>query len=41
MMGKCVTAVLQARALEEGIPYQTLTASLLHEYVNRRLVNHR
>ena len=32
---------LQARALEEGIPYQTLAASLLHKYVNGQLVNHR
>ena len=29
---------LQKRALEEGIPYQTLIASLLHEYVSGRLV---
>ena len=33
--------ILQARALEEGIPYQTLAASLLHKYVNGQLVNHR
>jgi predicted DNA binding CopG/RHH family protein len=32
---------LQARALEEGIPYQTLAASLLHKYVNGHLVNQR
>ncbi len=32
---------LQARALEEGIPYQTLAASLLHKYVSGQLVNHR
>ena len=30
---------LQARALEEGIPYQTLAASLVHQYVNGRLVS--
>jgi predicted DNA binding CopG/RHH family protein len=30
---------LQARALEEGIPYQTLAASLLHKYVSGQLVN--
>lgn len=30
---------LQARALEEGVPYQTLAASLLHKYVNGHLVN--
>lgn len=29
---------LQTRALEEGIPYQTLMASVLHKYVNGRLV---
>ena len=28
---------LQARALEEGIPYQTLAASVLHKYVSGRL----
>jgi predicted DNA binding CopG/RHH family protein len=29
---------LQRRALEEGIPYQTLIASVLHKYVAGRLV---
>jgi predicted DNA binding CopG/RHH family protein len=29
---------LQRRALEEGIPYQTLIASILHKYVSGRLV---
>ena len=29
---------LQKRALEEGIPYQTLMASVLHKYVGGRLV---
>ena len=29
---------LQKRALEEGLPYQTLMASVLHKYVNGRLV---
>jgi len=32
---------LQARALEEGIPYQTFAASLLHKFVNGHLVNAR
>ena len=32
---------LQPRALEKGIPYQTLAASLLHKYVNGQLVNRR
>ncbi len=32
---------LQARALEEGIPYQTLAASLLHKYVSGQLVHQR
>ncbi len=32
---------LQTRALEEGIPYQTLMASVLHKYVNGRLVDKR
>jgi hypothetical protein len=30
---------LQAQALEEGIPYQTLAASLLHKYLSGQLVH--
>ena len=30
-------AALQKRALQEGIPYQTLVASILHKYVSGRL----
>lgn len=29
---------LQAKAIEEGIPYQTLIASILHKFVTGRLV---
>ena len=29
---------LQQRAIEEGIPYQTLIASILHKYLNGRLI---
>ncbi len=29
---------LQLRAMEEGLPYQTLMASVLHKYVTGRLV---
>ena len=29
---------LKAKSLEEGIPYQTLVASLIHKYVKGRLV---
>src|SRR5258706_5511504 len=29
---------LQARAAEEGVPYQTLMASILHKFVSGRLV---
>lgn len=29
---------IQTRALEEGMPYQTLIASVLHKYVSGRLV---
>ena len=32
---------LQQKALEEGIPYQTLISSVLHKYVNGRLVEQR
>lgn len=31
---------IQAKALEEGIPYQTLIASVLHKYVTGRLAEH-
>lgn len=31
--------LLQERALMEGIPYQTLMSSVLHKYVNHRLVD--
>ena len=30
---------LQKKALEEGIPYQTLIASVLHKYVSGRMVD--
>lgn len=32
---------IQKRALEEGIPYQTLIASILHKYVSGALVERR
>lgn len=32
-----VTAI-QVKAMEEGIPYQTMMASILHKYVTGRLV---
>ena len=32
---------LQKRALEEGIPYQTLISSVLHKYVSGRLEDRR
>lgn len=32
---------LQARALEEGVPYQSFAASLLHKFVSGHLVNQR
>jgi predicted DNA binding CopG/RHH family protein len=30
-------AAIQKRALEEGIPYQTLISSILHKYLSGRL----
>jgi predicted DNA binding CopG/RHH family protein len=30
---------LQAKAAQDGLPYQTLIASVLHKYVSGRLVN--
>ena len=32
---------LQARALEEGVPYQTFAGSLLHKFVSGHLANQR
>jgi len=32
---------IQARALEEGVPYQTLIGSVLHKYVTGRLAEQR
>ncbi len=32
---------IQAKALEEGMPYQTLIASVLHKYVTGRLSDRR
>jgi len=29
---------IQRKALEEGIPYQTLISSLLHKFVNGRMI---
>jgi predicted DNA binding CopG/RHH family protein len=31
---------IQVKALEEGLPYQTLIASVLHKYVTGRLAEH-
>lgn len=30
---------IQVKAMEEGVPYQTLIASVLHKYVNGRLLD--
>lgn len=32
---------IQKRALEEGVPYQTLITSILHKYVSGMLVERR
>jgi len=32
---------MQQRALEEGIPYQTLVASVIHKFVTGRLIERR
>ena len=36
-LSSSVLAGIQARAMEEGLPYQTLIASILHKYVTGRL----
>ena len=33
--------MIQRKAIEEGIPYQTLISSLLHKYVSGRLIESR
>jgi predicted DNA binding CopG/RHH family protein len=37
-MSSAVLEGLQARATQEGLPYQTLISSVLHKYVTGRLV---
>jgi len=32
-------ASFQKKAMEEGLPYQTLISSVLHKYINGRLVD--
>lgn len=32
---------IQTKAIEEGIPYQTLISSILHKYITGRLVERR
>lgn len=32
---------IQAKAIEEGIPYQTFISSILHKYITGRLVERR
>ncbi|MFH1092908.1 MAG: antitoxin [Candidatus Omnitrophota bacterium] len=32
---------IQIRAIEEGIPYQTLLASIIHKFVNGRMMEKR
>lgn len=32
---------IQVKAIEEGIPYQTLISSILHKYITGRLVERR
>ncbi|MDA8411248.1 MAG: antitoxin [Treponema sp.] len=36
-IGKRDLEGIKARALEEGMPYQTLVASIIHKYVNGKL----
>ncbi|PKB72695.1 MAG: antitoxin [SAR202 cluster bacterium Io17-Chloro-G7] len=40
MSGRDLNAI-KKRALEEGLPYQTLMASVLHKYADGRLVEKR
>jgi predicted DNA binding CopG/RHH family protein len=36
-LSSCDLSDIQVKALEEGIPYQTLIASVLHKYVTGKL----
>ena len=36
-IGKRDLEGIKAKALEEGLPYQTLVASIIHKYVNGKL----
>jgi predicted DNA binding CopG/RHH family protein len=36
-LSSCDLSDIQVKALEEGVPYQTLIASVLHKYVTGRL----
>jgi len=38
-ISKRAVEALKTRALEEGIPYQTLVTSILHKYVTGRIVD--
>ena len=40
-LSSCDLSDIQVKALEEGIPYQTLIASVLHKYVTGRLAEPR
>ncbi len=40
-ISEMVLTELKKRSLEEGIPYQTLIASILHKYATNRLVDER
>lgn len=40
-LSSSVLVGIRARAAEEGLPYQTLIASILHKYVSGRLVEQR
>jgi hypothetical protein len=37
-LGDLSTREFRKKAIEEGLPYQTLISSVLHKYINGRLV---
>jgi len=41
MVSKLDAEALKTKALEEGIPYQTLVTSILHKYVTGRIAERR
>lgn len=40
-ISECDLEAVQRKAIEEGIPYQTLISSLIHKFISGRLIENR